>query len=72
MSKTGASRIYVADPCSDLGPGPPSKFWIERRLWIYHILFVSQPYNLGVQGEAYVFGRFCEAVLRSLGDLEKK
>ena len=25
-----------------------------------------------VQGEAYVFGRFCEAVLRALGDLKSK
>ena len=25
-----------------------------------------------LQGGAYVFGRFCEAVLRSLGDLKKK
>ena len=27
-------------------------------------------YCINLQGEAYVFGRFCEAVLRPLGDLE--
>ena len=36
-------------------------------LLLRHIWFVK--FQLYIQGEAHVFGQFCEAVLRSLGDL---
>ena len=39
-------------------------------LLLRHIWFVK--FQLYIQGEAHVFGQFCEAVLRSLGDLKKK